>query len=533
MSWAFDVTPDGVVRDHGGAEKGQTPTRRIEYCLIALLIVAAGWIINREANLFTLGTDEALPNSVAVLPFENLSADENNAYFAAGIHDTVLNELAKIADMTVIARTSVLRYADGQTPLRQIAEELHVETIMEGTVQYADGQVRITAQLVDPATGSHLWSRNYDRPFADIFVIQSEIASQIALALEAELLPSEQESLDRAPTRSEEAYALYLRARSLEPNMHPAMVLPFYSLLHEAVTEDPGFALAHATLAFAYARGLGYIARGPMGETLEEVEVLAISHAQRALNSDPNQGLAHAALAMIDAAHSRVGDARLHWDAAVEQAPNSIDVLDDAVHFYSLAAPSQMVDELANRVVQIDPIAAQRVLEFASWARTDFGSVTRVIRDRIADDQQWATRSESYFSLGFYEMLRGNAEVAIQELRFGEQLNSGVNRLMLTRLVYTYGRLGFADDAVRVFRRLETSSDDTGFATTTLVTSWVFGYLGVRDETLVASLLGQMVEDRGPSSGSFEDRVFIARNLMNDPILEKPDFVELREQLLQ
>ena len=153
-----------------------------------------------------------LPNSVAVLAFENLSPDPDNAYFAAGIHEEVLNCLAKIKSLNVIARTTMLRYKDSGKGIEEIAKELNVKTVMEGSVRYASNRVRITAQLIDPESGAHLWSEAYERNFDDVFAIQADIAENIANALKAEFSLAEQATIVNRPTTSSEAYSLYLQA---------------------------------------------------------------------------------------------------------------------------------------------------------------------------------------------------------------------------------------------------------------------------------------------------------------------------------
>ncbi len=178
-SWAFDLTPEGVMKDTGTNVAVQSSGRRIEYVFIGLLVVAVGTLLYREftppeqpGEVVTEESQrEVLPNSVAVLPFENLTVDSEYAFFAPGVHDTILKELAKIRDMNVIARTSVLQYADGLTSIEQIAEDLRVQTVMEGSVQYAEGRVLVTAQLIDPSTNTHLWSESYDRELIGIFQI--------------------------------------------------------------------------------------------------------------------------------------------------------------------------------------------------------------------------------------------------------------------------------------------------------------------------------------------------------------------------
>ena len=211
LAWFYEFTPEGIkaTAEVAAVEAVKFTGRKLDFAIIGLLVLAVGVLLVRSPF-----DDQpvVLPNSVAVLPFANMSPNADDAYFAAGMHNTILNELAKLQNMNVIARPSVLQYADGQTPISEIAEALNVETVMEGSVQYADGRILVTAQLIDPVTSAQLWSDNYDREFADIFDIQADIAMNIANALEAELLPAERERIARAPTDSPAAYALYLSA---------------------------------------------------------------------------------------------------------------------------------------------------------------------------------------------------------------------------------------------------------------------------------------------------------------------------------
>lgn len=248
LAWVYELTPEGIkAASSSGPDKYHTRTtgQQLNYTIITLLALAVVFLAldnyvltgaEKESGVSKLNAadvrsenapvsknatekviagetrKERLSNSVAVLVFENLSANLDHAYFAAGIHDTILNELAKISDLNVIARTTMLRYANTDKSIAQIADELNVETVMEGSVQYAEGRVLVTAQLIDPKTDAHLWSANYDREFAGIFALQTEIASKIAAALEAKLLPAERADIETPMTSSPEAYALYLRA---------------------------------------------------------------------------------------------------------------------------------------------------------------------------------------------------------------------------------------------------------------------------------------------------------------------------------
>ena len=176
-------------------------------------------------------------NSIAVLPFVNLSPDPDNAYFAAGIHEEILNQLSKIEDLSVIARTTMLRYADSEKSVPEIGAELKVNTVMEGSVRYAGNRVRITTQLIDAVSGAHLWSEAYEEDLEDIFGIQLAIATRIAGTLEAEFSPAEQARVANRTTDSPEAYAHYLEARTLFVNFRPTE--PVHEALDAAIAIDP------------------------------------------------------------------------------------------------------------------------------------------------------------------------------------------------------------------------------------------------------------------------------------------------------
>ena len=207
------------------------------------------------------GSALALPNaeaassipakSVAVLPFENLSKDEENAFFAGGVQDEILSNLAKIADLKVISRTSVMKYKSGpERNLREIAKSLGVAHVVEGSVQRAAGRVRVSAQLIDARTDTHLWAEHYDRDIADVFAIQSEIARQIADQLRVKLSPEEKARVETKPTQSEEAYLVYLQAQDLEARAQSTNEWEKSVPLYEKATQlDPSFALAFARLS--------------------------------------------------------------------------------------------------------------------------------------------------------------------------------------------------------------------------------------------------------------------------------------------
>src|SRR6266446_6699103 len=259
IAWAFALTPEGRKRTEV-ADAAAAPRSRsrawIYVVLIAGVLSAGLFFLGR----FTASTKQSVlaavsSKSIAVLPFDNLSSDKENAYFASGIQDEIITRLAKIADLKVISRTSTQRYQSKPGNLAEIAKQLGVANILEGSVQKATDQVRVTVQLIQVASDSHLWADTFDRKLTDIFGVESEIAKAIADALQARLTGGEQRALAVKPTNNSEAYDAYLRGLALEARTTTSpddseKAVGFYE---RAVQLDPGFALAWARLSRANA----------------------------------------------------------------------------------------------------------------------------------------------------------------------------------------------------------------------------------------------------------------------------------------
>jgi serine/threonine protein kinase/tetratricopeptide (TPR) repeat protein len=239
-------------------EARQLRHKRIALATAALLIlgVSASFIflsLRTQNSLSNLG---ARGKSIAVLPFENLSPDPNNVYFAEGVQDEVLTRLASVADLKVISRTSVMQYKSGVArDLRKIGQQLGVARVVEGTVQRVGNRVRVNAQLIDVSTNRGLWGQSYDRELADVFAIQSEIATSIARQLQANLSPREKSAIERAPTSDITAFELYARAKDLLASRNAkSNLLEAADLLNQAVTRDPSFFKAYCLLASTHDR---------------------------------------------------------------------------------------------------------------------------------------------------------------------------------------------------------------------------------------------------------------------------------------
>jgi TolB-like protein/Tfp pilus assembly protein PilF len=295
LAWAFELTPEGIMRaDEVSAEQavGRGSGRKLDFFIIAVLLAAVALLVfdrwgRRDA---AIAPDE---KSIAVLPFQNLSRDPDNAFFTDGVQDEILTDLARVADLKVISRTSVLQYkSDRPRNLREIGQQLGVAHVLEGSVQRAGNRVRVNAQLVDARTDRHLWAQTYDRDLADVFAIQSEIAKSIARELRAKLSPVEKEAIERAPTNDVAAFDLYTRARKILERSatfnRTTELEEAVRLLNQATARDPSFFQAYCELAEAHDTFFNYgFDHTPARLALSEAAI------QTAFRLRPDAGEAH------------------------------------------------------------------------------------------------------------------------------------------------------------------------------------------------------------------------------------------------
>jgi len=291
--------------------------------LLALgAIVAAIAIFSRYRARSSLAAPE---KSIAVLPFENLSEEKANAYFADGIQDEILTKLAGIGDLKVISRSSTAKYKSKPEDLKTVARELGVATVLEGSVQKAGNRVRVNAQLLDARIDTHLWAKSYDRDLKDVFAVESEVAQEIADTLRAKLSQSQSIAIATVPTRDAEAYDLFLKGEYEERQAESTENVEFFddaeTFYRQALARDPSFALAYARLAYSLLNRHWFINRLDTAQ-LEEVK----SNIERALAIAPDLPEAHLALGIFHYWGHRDYDSALRaLDRAIELQPSNSD----------------------------------------------------------------------------------------------------------------------------------------------------------------------------------------------------------------
>src|SRR5438132_2441424 len=263
IAWAFELTPEGLKRtedvDRATEKRGKSHAW-IYVVAVGAAISIALFLLGRYTATNTASaarteavTDSSIPqNSIAVLPFENLSDDKNAAYFADGIQDEILTKLASIADLKVISRTSTAKYKSKPEDLRTVSQQLGVATVLEGSVQKAGDKVSVNVQLIEARADSHLWAKSYDRDIKDVFTVESEVAQEIADSLQAKLSPAEANTLATAPTKDTAAYDLFLKGeyeeRLADSSLKPESYEQAAAWYRQAIAHDPNFALAMARL---------------------------------------------------------------------------------------------------------------------------------------------------------------------------------------------------------------------------------------------------------------------------------------------
>ena len=327
FSWAFEITPEGIKLEseiEPNKSIARRTGRKIVAVTIALGLVAAGLFVYQLVRSKSSTPASALSaiitnKSIAVLPFDNLSDDKSNAYFTEGVQDEILTRLAKVSDLKVIARTSTQRFKSAPENLPDIARQLGVANILEGSVQKVGDQVRVNVQLINAMTNAHLWADIYDRKLTDIFAVESDIAKSIADTLRAKLSSSAEHVLASRPTENPEAHELYLRGRYFWNRRTGANLQKAADYFQQAIGKDPAYALAYSGLADCHVLLPAY---AELGSNPRDELPKALEAARKAVELDDTLGEAHTSLARALASDLQLSPAMSEFKQAIELNPN-------------------------------------------------------------------------------------------------------------------------------------------------------------------------------------------------------------------
>ena len=526
IAWAFEATPEGIKRTEvADAMPGSAATGRKKHAWIYVVVIAA----TISVTLFFLGrytagnksvasaSNELPAKSIAVLPFDNLSRDPDNAFFAEGVQDEILTRLAKVADLKVIARTSTQKFKSAPENLPDIAKQLGALNILEGSVQKANDQVRVTVQLINAMTNSHLWAEIYDRKLTDIFAVESDIAKAIADQLQAKLSGSEKQMMAAQPTTDTEAYELYHKGKSLWEKRSGDNIPKAIAYYEQAIARDPNYALAYAGLAKAYIL-LPFYAGADRLDAFSKAKDAAL----KALRLDSNLAEAHAALGkVLFFSEIDLTGAMREYKRAIELQPN-----DATAHHWlgndALSALGRFEEAIAQgkRAVELDPLSPVINTDLGTtfYYAHRYEDSARQLRKTLEIDP---TFFYAHFNLGIALQAAGDLSGAIAEYEKAKRLGDNIYVSMLCAQAKAHA--GDKDAALRMLSDLDKVSQQrevVGYLRTLL-------YLSLNNKDEALRWLEQDFEERDGSNISW-----IKVDPLLDPLHGDPRFEALVQKVV-
>ncbi len=531
LSWAFEITPEGI-RLESEVPANQSVTRKTGRKIVALTtvlaVIAAGLfvfqILRARSTSSSRETAGAMPvrlgprtepatvsnKSIAVLPFDNLSRDPDNAYFVEGIQDEILTRLAKIADLKVIARSSTQRFQN-KGDLPQIAQQLGVAHLLEGSVQKVNDQVRVNVQLIKAANEAHLWAEVYDRKLTDIFAVESEIAKTIADTLQARLTGSEEHVIAARPTENTEAHQVYLKGRFFWNKRTGADLKTAVDYFQQAVAADPGYASAYAGLAQTYVL-LPVFGAG----TPRDFFPKATAAARRAIELDESSAEGHAALGMLLLFDAKFSPSELEFRRAIDLNPNYA----TAHHWFgnsflvTLGRFDEAIKE-GQRAVELDPLSLIINSDLGSTfmiARRYDEAIAQLRRTLLLD----GNFAYAHWNLGEALYLKGDVKAAIAEYEKAAALDDDPQIQAL--LGRAYAETGKTEQARAILRKLEEMGRQH------YVRTYLFAvlYTGLGEKGKAMDYL-----EKAYDNGESPDALWLKVDPIFDPLREEPRFRQI------
>ncbi|MBA3607460.1 MAG: tetratricopeptide repeat protein [Chthoniobacterales bacterium] len=522
FSWLYEWTPHGLQRESelSPNESATRPTgKKLDRWIMAILLAAVVLLLT---DRFVLRPNDkveasAIPEkSIAVLPFENLSDEKGNAYFAEGVQDEILTRLAKVADLKVISRTSTQRFKSAPENLPEIARQLGVAHILEGSVQRSGEQVRVNVQLIHAQSDAHLWADTFDRKLIDIFAVESEIAQTIADTLQVKLTGSEKILLAKKPTANPEAYELYLKGRFFWNKRTGPDLRKAIDYFTAAIAKDPDYALAYAALAQSWVLLPAHNAAAP-----KDCVAPAEAAISQALALDETLSDAHAALGLLRASFQfSFTSAMAEFDRALELNPNDSTALHwSAMVHGGLGQSDRAIAEL-RRALEVDPLSliinTNLGVTLIHARRLDEAIVQ--LRKTIELDASFAY---AHRTLGLALEQQGKTQEAMPE--YQKSISLGDEVPGPAQLAHLYGKIGRRDEATAILAQLK-ARRERGY-----VDPYWFAlvYLGLGDSAQAIAALEQSYAD-----GSGDDLSNIRVEQMFDSLHGDPRFEALAEKVM-
>jgi len=492
---------------------------KIAALLLVCLLAAIAMIVllqHRRIHLPSAKTSPAplrettaTEKSIAVLPFENLSHDPDNAYFADGIQEEILARLAKISDLKVISRTSTQHYKSSPDNLPQIAKRLGVANILEGSVQKSADKVRVNVELIRAATDAHLWADTFDRQLTDVFAIESEVARTIADTLQAKLTGAERNAIAARPTENTEAYQLYLKGRFFWNKWSPEASQKAIEYFQQAIEKDPGYALAYAGLADTY------ISQAWFGEVAPRVAVpRAKAAAMKALDIDDGLAEAHVSLGFANCIYDWDWPAAAkHFERALALSPGYATA--HSWHAAYLAALGRSDEALieAKRAFDLDPASPgiNQLMGIQFLYARRFDEAIEQFRKALEMDYH-----DAHLGLGQAYAAKGMYREALVEFEKYSELDRGTPR-SIASLGYAHGRLNERGEALRALDQLMVLSNQRYVS----AGSFAIVYLGLGDKEQALTWLERAYDEHSVNLP------YIKVSPLWDPLRSDPRFEAL------
>jgi TolB-like protein/Tfp pilus assembly protein PilF len=521
LAWAFELTPEGMKRTENVSPDELLPEwsrRKFATLIASLSLVAAGLLIfhlirSHPATIASKPGGLANEKSIAVLPFENLSRDPDNAYFADGIQEEILTRLAKIADLKVISRTSTQRYKSSPDDLRQITKQFGVANILEGSVQKVGEQVRVNVQLINARSDSHLWAESYDRRLTDIFQVESEIAKKIADTLQAKLTGDQEHAISLRPTENAEAHQFYLKGRYHWNKRTEEGFKKAIEYFDEAIAADPSYALAYAGVADSYAL-LGFHGWGIMapGEAFPKAKAAA----EKALQIDPNLAEAHVSLGMVQQNYDwDLAGAEKEFQQAIELNPNYATAHQG--YALNLAVRQRYLEAIAEikKAQEVDPLSLiiNTTVAWVLYFARQYDEMIEQCHKTLELDPNFPS---THWVLGQAYRQKRMYEKAIVEFQKAVDL-SGEDPVRIAVLGHAYAVAGQRGEAQKIIEELGEISKHRYFPPYFIALI----YVGLNDQDQAFAWLESAFVER--SAGL----IFLKTEPMFDPVRSDPRFQAL------